>query len=77
MTGAQPVIGVLIIESRTDEVGKAYMFVRNLPFKMPITVGAGGLHSVLALLLIIFINLNCNPGHKLLRFLLEKCGTSI
>lgn len=73
LTGPQPVIGALIIESRADEIGKAFLFVRKLPFKMPVTLGIAGLHNVLALLLITFINLISNPIHKLLSFLQEKC----
>ncbi len=53
---------------------KSFMFVRNLPYKMPVSIGGGGLHKVVALLLIMYMNLNDLPGHKLLRMLFDRCG---
>ncbi len=61
------------MSSSMKEFEKAFMFVRNLPYKMPVSIGGGGLHKILALLLIMYINLNDLPGHKLLRMLFDQC----
>ncbi len=62
------------MSSSMKEFEKAFLFVRNLPYKMPVSIGVGGLHKTLALLLIIYINLNDLPVHKLLRMLIDQCG---
>ncbi|CAF3826211.1 unnamed protein product [Rotaria sp. Silwood1] len=46
-----PTIGILIMPSSTKEFEKAFMFIRNLPYKMPVSLGGGGLHQI--------INFNC------------------
>ena len=56
------------------EYEKAFMFVRNLPYKMSVSIGGGGLHKILALLMITYKNLNALPDHKLLRMLFDQCG---
>ncbi|CAF3963394.1 unnamed protein product [Rotaria sp. Silwood1] len=68
-----PTIGILIMPSSTKEFEKAFMFIRNLPYKMPVSLGGGGLHQIVALLLISYIILDHLPSHKLLQTLFEKC----
>ncbi|CAF3337247.1 unnamed protein product [Rotaria sp. Silwood2] len=68
-----PTIGTLIMPSSTKEFEKAFMFIRNLPYKMPVSIGSGGLHQIVALLLISYITLDHLPSHKLLQILFEKC----
>ncbi|CAF4696287.1 unnamed protein product, partial [Rotaria sp. Silwood2] len=67
-----PTIGTLIMPSSTKEFEKAFMFIRNLPYKMPVSIGSGGLHQIVALLLISYITLDHLPSHKLLQILFEK-----
>ncbi len=52
---------------------KAFMFVRNLPYKMPVSIDGGGLHKILGLLLIVYKSLNDIPDHKLLQMLSDRC----
>ncbi len=59
--------------SVNKEYEKAFMFVRNLPYKMPISIGGGGLHKIVALVFITYLILNHSPGHKLLQILFEQC----
>ena len=62
------------MSSSMKEFEEASYFVRNLPYKMSVSIGVGGLHKTLAFLLIIYINLNDLPIHKLLRMLIDQCG---
>ncbi|CAF3885541.1 unnamed protein product [Rotaria sordida] len=74
LTDPHPVMGIVIMPSTAKEFEKAFMFIRYLPYKMPVSIGGGGLQKILALLLVIYINLNVSPGHKLLRLLSEQCN---
>ena len=69
-----PMMGIVIMSSSLKEFEKDFMFVKNLPYKMLVSIGGGGLHKILALLLIMHLNLNHLPVHKLLRILLEQCN---
>jgi hypothetical protein len=55
-----------------EEFEKAFMFVKNLPYKMSVSIG-GGLRKILARL-IIYINMNDSPVHNLLQLLFNQCG---
>jgi hypothetical protein len=68
-----PTLGILIMPSVNKEFEKAFMFIRNLSYKMSVSIGGGGLHKILALILITYINLNHPPTHKLLQKLSEHC----
>jgi hypothetical protein len=59
--------------SVNKEFEKAIMFIRNLPYKMSVSIGGGGLHKILSLILITYINLNHSPSHKLLQVLSDNC----
>jgi len=61
------------MSSTMKEFEKAYMFVRNLPYKMSMSITGGGLHKILALLLTVYVNLNDTPTHKLIRMLFDQC----
>ena len=61
-----------MVPSSNSAVQKAFMFVRRLPYKMHIRVGIGGRHKVLALLVIVYMNLNHRPIHRLLSMLIEN-----
>ncbi|CAF4413592.1 unnamed protein product [Rotaria sp. Silwood2] len=74
LTDPHPIIGILIMSSSLKEFEQAFMFVRNLPYKMPVSIGCGGFHKILGLLLIVYKNLNDLPSHKLLRILFDQCG---
>ncbi|CAF3947770.1 unnamed protein product [Rotaria sordida] len=67
-----PQIGVLMVPSAKSGVEKAFMFIKNLPYKMYIHIGITGLHKILAFLVIVYMNLNHWPTHKLLLMLIEN-----
>ena len=62
---------IVIVSSSMKEFEKAFLFVRNLPHKMSVSID---LHKILALFLIMHINLNDLTTHKLLRMLIDQCG---
>ncbi|CAF1315925.1 unnamed protein product [Adineta steineri] len=74
INGTHPDVGIVITSSKMKQFEKSFMFVTGLPYKMNVSIGGGGIHKILALLLIIYINLNDKPGHKILQILLNKCG---
>ncbi|CAF2728073.1 unnamed protein product [Rotaria sp. Silwood2] len=74
LPNSHPMIGVIISSSSINQYEKAFIFIRNLPFKMPVSIAAGGLHKIFSLLLIIYINLNDAPVHTLLKMLFEQCN---
>lgn len=71
LTDPHPIIGALMIPSIESGIQKAFMFIRRLPLKMHVHIGATGLHKVVALLIIVYLNLSHSPGHKLLSMLIE------
>ncbi|CAF1388121.1 unnamed protein product, partial [Didymodactylos carnosus] len=64
-----PILSILIMPSATKELEKAFMLIRNLPYKMLVFVGSEDLHKILALVLITYVNLNNSVGHRLLQIL--------
>ncbi|CAF1395175.1 unnamed protein product [Adineta steineri] len=74
INGTHPDVGIVITSSKMKQFEKSFMFVTGLPYKMNVSIVGGGIHKILALLLIIYINLNDKPGHKILQMLLNKCG---
>ncbi|CAF4705785.1 unnamed protein product [Rotaria sp. Silwood2] len=74
LADSHPIIGILIMSSSLQEFEKAFMFVRNWPYKMPVSIGFGDFHKILGLLLITYKKLNEFPSHKLLRALFDQCG---
>ncbi|CAF1344301.1 unnamed protein product [Rotaria magnacalcarata] len=72
LTNPHPPIGVLMVPTGTSSVQNVFLFVKNLPYKMNIRVSITGLHKVLALLIIVYVNLNHLPTHKLLLMLMNK-----
>ncbi|CAF4900283.1 unnamed protein product, partial [Rotaria sp. Silwood1] len=77
LTDPHPLMGILIMPSGAKGFGKAFMFVSNLPYKMLLSIGIGGLHKILALLVITYMNLNHWPAQKLLEMLVEKSRKEI
>ncbi|CAF1337919.1 unnamed protein product [Rotaria sp. Silwood1] len=71
LSNSHPPIGVLMMPSINSNVEKAFMFIKNLPYKMHVRVGIAGLHKILALFVIVYMNLNHWPTHKLLLMLIE------
>ncbi|CAF3694319.1 unnamed protein product [Rotaria sp. Silwood1] len=74
LSNPHPMIGVLITSSLTNEFERAFLFVRNIPYKMSLSITNAGLHKVLSILMMIYINLNALPDHTVLRTLLEQCN---
>ncbi|CAF2810211.1 unnamed protein product [Rotaria sp. Silwood2] len=72
LSDSHPQIGVLMVPSANSGVEKSFIFIKNLPYKMHIRVGITGLHKILALLVIVYMNLNHLPTHKLLLMLVEN-----
>ncbi|CAF3796587.1 unnamed protein product [Rotaria magnacalcarata] len=66
--------GILISSSSTNEFEKAVLFIRNLLFKIHLSISGGGLQNVLAILMTLYINLNAQPDHKVLRMLFGLCN---
>ncbi|CAF3866729.1 unnamed protein product [Rotaria magnacalcarata] len=73
LTGVHPVIGILIMPSATGTFEKAFLFVKNVPYKIPVSIGAGGLHKLLSLMIIVYLNVNHRPMQQLLSMVMEKC----
>ncbi|CAF3345426.1 unnamed protein product [Rotaria sp. Silwood2] len=73
ITGIHPIIGVLLMPSIASGFEKAFLFVKNLPFKMAVSISVSGLHKILTLLAIVYMNLNHSPTQTLLKMLIENC----
>ncbi|CAF4622458.1 unnamed protein product, partial [Rotaria magnacalcarata] len=73
ITGIHPIIGVLLMPSIASGFEKAFLFVKNLPFKMAVSISVSGLHKILALLAVVYMNLNHSPTQTLLKILIENC----
>ncbi|CAF4378090.1 unnamed protein product, partial [Rotaria sp. Silwood2] len=72
LSNSHPPIGVLMMPSINLGVEKAFMFIKNLPYKMHVRVGIAGIHKILALFVIVYMNLNHWPTHKLLLMLIQN-----
>ncbi|CAF2791243.1 unnamed protein product [Rotaria sp. Silwood2] len=73
LTDPHPIIGILIMPSGATGCEKAFMFVKNLPYKMLVSITVSGVHKLLTLLVITYVNLNHLPAQKLLEMLAKKC----